>query len=386
MPPRIELKRYKTILTGDNFTLAPDSNEIEVSIFGPGYGECVLVHVGFNNWFIIDSCIDPIYKDPIPLAYLDAINVDPGTSVKQVIATHWHDDHIRGIGETFKICESGEFVCSIALSSKEFLTLVNAYNERSMIDGTGINEMQKVIEKLSWRKDNSVPNFTPKFAKANLPLWRNTLGHATSSYTCSIYALSPSDTAVLASQLDISKLLPLEKQPKRALISTSPNRASVVIWVNIGEYNILLGSDLEEAGDGSSGWSGILKSSLRPSGKASYFKVPHHGSSTAHNDRVWTEMLHENPVATLTPYVNGSTKLPNNIDINRISSKTNQAFVTTRPERTSSTRKRGAPVDKMIKETVKNIKEIYTSIGHIRLRFKPGKKEQIELFGNAYKI
>lgn len=82
MPLKAEPKKYKTILTGSNFTVAPESDEIEVSLFGPGYGECVLLHVGFNNWFIVDSCVDPLTKDPIPLAYLDAINVNPAISVK----------------------------------------------------------------------------------------------------------------------------------------------------------------------------------------------------------------------------------------------------------------------------------------------------------------
>jgi beta-lactamase superfamily II metal-dependent hydrolase len=408
MPLKAEPKKYKTTLTGNKFTAAPDNDEIEVSIFGPGYGECVLLHVGSNNWFIIDSCIDPLSKDPIALSYLEAINVNPATSVRQVIATHWHDDHIRGLGKTFNACKSAEFVCSSALRSNEFMTLIDAYNTRSMTESAGSNEMGEVISELKERKKNGATNYAPKFAIANLPLWksspedvvsssnlwrkivkalwRSSPSDAASKHDCSIHALSPSDEAVLAAQLDIAKLLPPDRAPKRALIAARPNHASVVIWASIGEYKILLGADLEELGDGSNGWTGILNSSLRPSGTASYFKVPHHGSKTAHNSDVWSNMLHANPIATLTPYVNGSTRLPTSVDVDRISSLTNRAFATTSPDRTVAVKRRSGTVGKTIKETVKNIRQLYPSIGHVRMRVKYGEEGRIELFGNAYRL
>ena len=39
-------------------TSAPSAREIEVSLFGPGYGECVLVHLGEGQWMIVDSCVE----------------------------------------------------------------------------------------------------------------------------------------------------------------------------------------------------------------------------------------------------------------------------------------------------------------------------------------
>lgn len=37
----------------------PAADEIEFSLFGPGYGEAVAVHLGDGTWLLIDSCIDP---------------------------------------------------------------------------------------------------------------------------------------------------------------------------------------------------------------------------------------------------------------------------------------------------------------------------------------
>jgi len=56
--------------------LTPDDDCLEVSLFGPGYGECVVVHLGFGDWVVVDSCIEPDSRDPIALAYFSAIGTD----------------------------------------------------------------------------------------------------------------------------------------------------------------------------------------------------------------------------------------------------------------------------------------------------------------------
>jgi len=42
-------------------------DEIEVSVFGPGYGESILVHLGAGKWVIVDSCRDNKTGETIPL-------------------------------------------------------------------------------------------------------------------------------------------------------------------------------------------------------------------------------------------------------------------------------------------------------------------------------
>jgi glyoxylase-like metal-dependent hydrolase (beta-lactamase superfamily II) len=134
---------------------APSLDEIEVSVFGPGYGESIVIHLGGNKWIIVDSCIDPISKEPIPLSYLHQIGVKPIEAVKQVIATHWHDDHIRGLSKIIRECKSAEFVCSAALRSNEFLTITSAYAKRSMMKSSGVQEFYEIIRRpqgISWDK------------------------------------------------------------------------------------------------------------------------------------------------------------------------------------------------------------------------------------------
>jgi glyoxylase-like metal-dependent hydrolase (beta-lactamase superfamily II) len=74
----------------------PLRDEAEVSVFGPGFGECVVVHIGRGEWVVVDSCLDAESGRPVALEYLKQLGVDVATQVSLVIATHWHDDHIWG--------------------------------------------------------------------------------------------------------------------------------------------------------------------------------------------------------------------------------------------------------------------------------------------------
>lgn len=37
----------------------PVADELEVSVFGPGVGESVVVHLGHGDWMVVDSCLNP---------------------------------------------------------------------------------------------------------------------------------------------------------------------------------------------------------------------------------------------------------------------------------------------------------------------------------------
>ena len=104
----------------------PNNCEVEVTVFGPGYGECILIHVGSNQWIVMDSCIGQ-NNEPVALTYLKDIGCNPGECVRFVIATHWHDDHVQGIAKVLESAESATFVISTALGRKEFLGLLDAH-------------------------------------------------------------------------------------------------------------------------------------------------------------------------------------------------------------------------------------------------------------------
>ncbi len=368
--------------------MPPKSDEIEVSIFGPGYGECVLIHVGESNWIIVDSCIDPASKKSAPLLYLEKIGIDPQTSVKQIIASHWHDDHIRGLSEIVEICSSADFVCSDAMKSKEFLTLASAYGAHSMMESPGVQEFHQILETLSKRFAGRERQSSPfKRAVADRILFRiDKKPQPNRGMSCEIHSLSPSDESVTKALLEITNLFPTEKSTKRRIAIKGPNHCSVVLWIKIEDVRILLGSDLEELGNQLSGWTAILNSETRPTGKASLFKIPHHGSENGEHHDVWSHMLVGNPYAVLTPFSMGNVSLPKASDVERISNYSDNAYITSLPQHKKSTTARPNTVNKSIKEIAGSLRFKNPPIGQVRMRLKTGDEVHnwmVDMFGEA---
>lgn len=344
----------------------PQPNEIEVSLFGPGYGESVVVHLGGDEWLVVDSCQNFATKRPAPLEYLNRIRVQPHKAVKLIVATHWHDDHIRGLGTLLRVCEGANFACSAALGKNEFLTLVASMAERSLMASTGVSEFAEILKILQDRKANGVVTVSPQLALDNRLLWKRIAQPQLKIPQVEVWSLSPSDASVTAALTGIRALLPTIGSPKKRVPAIQPNHASVVLWISVGDSRVLLGADLENTADAARGWTAILASALRPDGKASMFKVPHHGSDTADDPQVWSTMLDLNPLAVLTPFIKGDLKLPMKSDVNRIYGCTSTAYSTATLRYPPI--RRSKMVQRTIRETVKRIQPVYGSSGHIRLR------------------
>ena len=107
-----------------------------------------------------------------------------------------------------------------------------------------------------------------------------------------------------------------------------PNRTAVALWIETGAVSVLLGADLEETSEPGTGWSVIVQSKERRSGKASVFNVPHHGSATSYAPEVWSEMLAVDPIAILTAFIKGRVTLPTADEANRIKEHTPRAYTT----------------------------------------------------------
>ena len=128
-------------------TNVPSPNEIEISVFGPGIGEAIAFHYN-NNWILIDSCIDQKTNKPASLNYLQSLSVDLKTSVKLIILTHWHDDHIRGASEMIQKCPNARIVLSDALKNDDFLQLAVIYSKRKMVLPNGFDEFTKILQQI----------------------------------------------------------------------------------------------------------------------------------------------------------------------------------------------------------------------------------------------
>jgi len=335
--------------------LSSANGQIEIVLIGPGYGESILVHIGNGEWIVVDSCIA---RDGAPAAlnYLDGRGLDPSEAVRLIVTTHWHDDHIRGMGELVSYCANAEFCCASVLCREEFLALIKAYNSRPMISGTsGAKEIYKVISILRERRAH------PCFAMQNRRVFAGGLD-------CEIWALSPPDAAFQAFLSNMGELFPGSGESKKHCPLLVPNRIAVVLWLKIEGTAILLGADLER-----SGWAVVLDSRERPQGKASVFKIPHHGSADAHEDRVWERMLVAGSNAILTPWRRGRGELPTRDDTRRILSFTERAYITAARMRVSRpVRRRDNAVERTLRESGATLCQTLPSDGTIRLHRNVG--------------
>lgn len=104
--------------------IPPATDELEISVFGRGYGEAICVHIGNGDWVLVDSCLNPQTATPAGLGYLRSLGVSPADAVRLVTVTHWDDDHIRGIGQIVQECSGAVVACSAALRRVDILQFV----------------------------------------------------------------------------------------------------------------------------------------------------------------------------------------------------------------------------------------------------------------------
>lgn len=365
----------------------PDTKQIEVTLIGPGRGESALVHIGNNKWIIIDSCIDSDTSEPTALSYLRSIGIAPETSVVLIIATHWHDDHVRGISKVLSSCPNAKFCASGALSREEFLAFVLTFEEFNKIAaGSGVSELREVYRILMERR----LTILPVKAAMNRKIFHSPADDSNGIEECNVWTLSPADKQIDLFLQSLTAFMPTIKTTKFRAVEPADieNELSVVTWIQIGGFSILLGADLKETTDPDTGWSVIIDSAERPQSKACIYKVSHHGSINAHNDEIWTKMLSDQAYAILTTFNQGKTKLPRSTDISRIESFTPNGYSTSNLAYSKSNIRRSATVERTIKERVGKIRRLEPPTGMVRLRRFLDESESwsVELSGSACKI
>ena len=372
----------------NSYFIPPSQDEIEISIFGPGYGESIVIHAGANKWILADSCINKKSDIPTPIKYLHDIQIDIKNAVKLLASTHWHDDHVRGISKILTECESASFIMSKALGVKEFLKFVSLYKNDPVTQSSGLDEMAKVIQILEQRKLSDSQSPIVKLAAMDRLLFQEVIKINEKNVEIKVTSLSPSDGTELKSLEILRKLFEGLENKKKVIPSSNPNHTSVVLWIEVGANKILLGADLEKTNDSNTGWSVILSDSTTVNGQANFYKIPHHGSENAHSDEVWSNLFIDDIFCALTPYNRGKKPLPSFEDIDRIIECTPNAFATA-PTRIKKHKFKESVVNKSVRRSTRRVSSTLGGWGHIRMRKKINDGSntwQIEMFGDAYKL
>lgn len=353
-----------------NYGNAPTADEVEVIVFGPGFGEAIAVHLGEGHWILIDSCMGEDRNTPAALDYLSAIGVQ-ADQVRIIVASHWHDDHVRGISQVADAYPDADFFIPAVFTNPEALSFLAAYSGVAAPKQTrGAAELYKVVK--------GRPLIHAAQERSTL-LELAVLGH-----NVRVTSLSPSAQAFAQSVAHFSQYLPeTVGSPINHAPELKPNLESVVVHIDLGHDAILLGSDLESTG--SSGWSALVADSWcgnRP--KAGVYKLAHHGSKTGHHDLIWKNMLKASPHVSMTPFHYGRHRLPETDDIARVKGLSNSAYISSASSKKPDNLNGGM---KRLSDICKGLNKVNAGFGAIRMRKKIVESNwSVELFGAAQPI
>lgn len=360
----------------------PGNNVFEFSLIGTGggYGESIVIHLGNQNWVVVDSCVDPKTKSCLPLEYLQAKGVNLSSDVKLIICTHWHDDHILGISDLLNASPSATFSMTRCTDTKKFLQFVGLDYNKSISEASASStvEIKKCFDILKNRKSPI------KGAEQDKLLWQNDLNNITSR----IYSLSPSDYVVNEFDKEISTLITEYGSSNKKVVIQAPNDKSVALFVSVNNHNIILGSDLEVSNTNNKGWLCILDNCQCIDSKSSLFKIPHHGSNTGYNTRIWNELLIENVTANLTPW-NVGQKLPRKDMLKIFLNHTDKLYVTSLNNYSDNAKKRERSISKAISKFNNTLCEVRYKFGIVRCRLNILIQDSVwetNLFGEALKV
>ena len=366
----------------------PRDDEFELSLFGPGVGESVAIHLGYGDWAIVDSCRNPHTRAAAAMTYLDALAVPLERAIKLIVLTHWHDDHIRGASDILERATSAKLVCSSKWDDPALYEAMATAIE-SNVDATGFDEMSRMFRILHERRlpDQRIGSTGPVWAAEGMVLFNRASAEDRGQHPAEVVALSPSPGTQALSLHALSDFLPRVGAPQRRAVRVSPNQSSVVVQVRAGNRSALLGADLEQSSNPAVGWEAVVRSTVRPEARSEIFKVPHHGSSNAHNEKVWSTMLTPDPVACLTPFSKGVRPLPGTDDVERLLRHTSRAYCTRAPQ-SGRPRKRSPAVQRTIRETTRRHRVVEGRWGQVRVRGRlcGTSPLDVELHGAAYRV
>lgn len=289
----------------------PGRDEIEITLIGPGFGESVVVHLGGNEWMVVDCCTRG--GNVLPLTYLDAIDVSHD-QVTRVVATHWDLDHVAGLGRLVRAC-SPTLVVPAALEPELVLQYIGAAPDDV---STQADETQDAGQRFRL----ATQEFRDAMAAAPKHMYGDELkivrrrSERDDDPDVQVTALSPcplvlsdhvTQIARLSRQVGRMNDLVLEDYLANQL---SRNDCSIALWVQVGNQHVLLGADLEGSGHPERGWNAVVGNEDREPHVASALKVPHHGSSGAVDPVMWGVLVADNVQGLLAPWFRGGRWLP----------------------------------------------------------------------------
>lgn len=353
----------------------PQTDEIEISLLGPGKGEAIVLHLGNNDWIVVDSCRHRDTGDNAVIEYLELLGVQP-PEVRLLVASHAHDDHISDFASLVEKYGQALVACSAATTSEEFFALIEQDVHFIPLRHAVYKEFNRIFDLMRERRTGS-PGYTYTWALETRELWARS--HSDSIPPARVWALSPSDLAVTRSKQAFASLAAAAGETP-SIPQHDPNELAVAVWVEVGDIRMLLGSDLTTGPQGC-GWKRVISAALTRGQKASVYKVAHHGDPKADYPLIWTELLEGQPIAIVAPFRPSNRPKPE--DLARLCQRTSATYITAKPRRGVST---GAArtTAALLSTLASNVREPDQHAGHVRLRRSAGSPTwEVEVFPPA---
>lgn len=362
----------------------PQENEVEVTVIGTGggYGESIIIKLAKKSWIIVDCCINPRSKEPLPLEYLKSIGVDYANDVVKIICTHWHDDHIRGISKLLEACEKAQFSPTRVNDTKKFMAFVDI-DEKIHAEG-GVRSTKEFKECVSILRKRNIP---ANRLNSNMIVYKESY----LNIDFELFALSPSDFVIEQFDHELSNIIKRVFERKLAIVNETPNDKCVVLLLKFGNQRVLLGADLEVGDNPNQGWTDILDNSLVTDDiKAKLFKIPHHGSENGYHERIFDELVETQSTLKLTPW-NLNEKLPTGEMVDRYQEHSKEIYITSPviSSKRPKAKKRVKEIQKIIESFNKTLTEVKYDEGVIRSRINYTNTDEVwntETFKSAFKI
>lgn len=305
----------------DQLGFPPEKDQIEVTVFGPGYGESILIHIPSLGWGIVDSCCYT-FKDinyVLPLEYLRIFNVK---KLCFAIISHPHADHYKGMLNILQEFKTNiEKICLYSGNGTRELKQYLSEKEGLLGDRQrDIRELGTLFKYINVLKEKGVKLFKLSEMTNIVPDSEIQLDNHR-KFRVNIIALSPSGASVDKYENILKTIISkvLQNRDIDLLVNfddRNHNLISSAILLQIGNANIILGSDLEIGDSEQEGWRGVC--SLWTTLSAHLLKVSHHGSENAHYDDAWRAHSSLSQPTSIVTSFNKTPKLPTENDISRI--------------------------------------------------------------------
>ena len=286
--------------------MIPNPNEFLIVVLGgPSEGESIVVHLGDNRWMIIDS--GKVGNDVMAVKYF-VDNGIPFENVDIIVCTHWHADHVYGIGEILTKCENAKFWVPIVSQSK-----MMPYYFAKKIEKRDLHDFETVAQEYSYSMDLANKRKKLDYLYKDVNICKTRIYN----HLISVDALSPSSGMYNKYQ----QLWASRKNDNFAESGVDPNKSSVAIGISIDDkLHFLFGADLEcNRKNQDADYEGCMQKCQRRKdvgwcnvccessiygihGKYDYVKIIHHSSNTGYCPSMWENKVSDNVVGVTTVF------------------------------------------------------------------------------------